>query len=108
MRHLVDNSTKGKAMHPSSHDTIGGAEIGDSADDTIGLKTDEASLVAIAVLTSATSRPWRPLPTPFRMPPNGVPRKQGIGFHTNNGELEEVAILPSKPLQGVAAHAVHP
>jgi hypothetical protein len=44
-------------MCPPSYDTIGGAEILDTANETIGPKADEASPAAAVAPTSPTSRP---------------------------------------------------
>lgn len=54
MAYLVEHSTKGGAMHLSSHGATGGVTAGDATNDTIGPKANEAPPV-IAVAT--TSRP---------------------------------------------------
>jgi hypothetical protein len=58
--HLVECSTIGRAMRPPSHDTAGGAETRDTADETTGLKVDEASLAAVMAPTSPASRSLAP------------------------------------------------
>ena len=57
MTHLVEHSTKGRAMHPPSYDTTGGAKTGDIANETTGPEADEATLATAAVPTSPTPRP---------------------------------------------------
>jgi len=54
---LVERSTTGRAMHPPSHDTVGGVKIGDTADETTGLKADEASPAKATAPTSPASCP---------------------------------------------------
>ena len=57
MTHLVERPTAGRAMRPPPHDTIGGAEIGDTTDETTGSKASEASPAAAVAPTSPMSRP---------------------------------------------------
>jgi hypothetical protein len=55
--HLVERSTRGRAMHPPLYDTARGVVTGDTTDETTWPKADEASLTIVAESTSPASHP---------------------------------------------------